>query len=74
MAKHSKFPELLLIDATYKLNNLWMSLYILMDVGSNEESNIALWLVSLEDESTISFLMNVFKKYNDTSYLFHTLT
>jgi len=65
---YSRFPELLLIDATYKLNNLKMPLYILMVVDGNEESEvIALWLVSSEDEPTISFLMDVFKKYNDTS-------
>ena len=34
--------------------------------GNGESEVIALWLVSSEDESTISFLMDVFKKYNDT--------
>ena len=45
-----------------------MPLYILMVVDGNGESEIvALWLVSSEDESTIGFLMDVFRKYNDTS-------
>ena len=44
-----------------------MSLYTLMIVNSNGESEvIALWLVATEDKSTISNLMDVFKKHNDT--------
>ena len=35
--------------------------------GNGESEVIALWLVSSEDEFTINFLMDVFKKYNDTS-------
>ena len=63
---YSRFPELLLIDATYKLNNLKMPLYVLMVVDGNGESEIiALWLVSAEDECTIGYLMDVFMKWND---------
>lgn len=64
----SKFPELLLIDATYKLNNLRMPMYILIIVDGNGESEvIALWMVVAEDKPTISNLMDVFKKHNDTT-------
>jgi zinc finger SWIM domain-containing protein 3 len=46
----SNFPELLLIDATYKLNDLRMPLYIMMVVDGNGESEIvALWIVASED-------------------------
>ena len=34
------YPELLLIDATYKLNDLQMPLYVLMIVNGNGESEI----------------------------------
>ena len=41
-------------------------IYVLMVADGNGESEvIALWLVSLKDEFTINFLMDVFKKYND---------
>ena len=44
---YSKFPELLMIDATYKLNNLIMPLYILMVVDGNEETEVIdLWIVA----------------------------
>ena len=50
-----KFPELILIDATYKLNNLNMPLYVIMVVDGNGESEVVtLWLVANEDKVTIS--------------------
>ncbi|KAG1650976.1 Zinc finger SWIM domain-containing protein 3 [Nymphon striatum] len=59
------FPELLLIDATYKLNDLRMPLYVLMNVDGNGESEvICLWLVATEDRNTISNLMDKFKERN----------
>ena len=69
MEEHNAhFPELILIDATYKLNNLSMPLYIMMVVDGNGESEvIALWLVVREDKTTIGHLMNIFIKCNDTS-------
>ncbi|KAK6178266.1 hypothetical protein SNE40_013072 [Patella caerulea] len=61
----SAYPELLLIDATYKLNDLRMPLYVLMNVDGNGESEvIALWLVATEDRMTISMLVNKFKERN----------
>ena len=57
-----------MIDATYKLNNLRMPLYILMVVDSNGESEvIALWLVATESKSMINQLTETFLHYNDTS-------
>ena len=51
----SDYSELLMIDATYKLNNLRMSLFILMVMDSNGESEvIALWLVANESKIIIS--------------------
>ena len=63
-----QFPELILIDATYKLNNLNMPLYVIMVVDGNEESEVVTqWLVANEDKVTISHLMDVFAKHNDTT-------
>ena len=44
------FPELLLIDATYKLNDLrMMPLYVLLVVDGNDESEVAA-LFFVQDE------------------------
>ena len=65
---YAKYPELILIDATYKLNNLHMPLYIMLVVDGNGESEIiAFWLVVNEDKTTISHLMDIFIKHNDTT-------
>ena len=40
------YPEVLFIDATYKLNDLRMPLYVLMAIDGNGESEIVcLWIV-----------------------------
>ena len=63
----SKFPELLLIDATYKLNDLRMPLYIMMVVDGNGESEIvALWIVASEDRISIKNMVQIFKRHNST--------
>ena len=63
------YPELLLIDATYKLNDLHIPLHVLMIVDGNGESEIAaLWLVTSEDRDTIKQIVGNFKKYNCTDY------
>ena len=55
----ASYPELLLIDATYKLNNLNMPLYVLMSVDGNGESEIAcLWLTQFEDKQLLSLFKN----------------
>ena len=65
---YARYPELILRDATYKLNNLCMPMYILMVVDGNEDNEIvALWLVVYEDKDTISHLMDIFEKHNDTT-------
>ena len=61
----ASYPELLLIDATYKLNDLNMPLYVLMSVDGNGESEIVcLWLTQFEDKETITKLVQEFKKHN----------
>ena len=40
------YPELLFIDATYKLNDAHMPLYVLICIDNNSESEVVcLWLV-----------------------------
>ena len=55
----ASYPELLLIDATYKLNNLNMPLYVLISVDGNGESEIV-----CQDKETITELVQEFKKHN----------
>ena len=63
----ASYPELLLIDATYKLNDLNMPLYVLMCVDGNGESEIVcLWLTQFEDKETITELVQEFKKHNSS--------
>jgi zinc finger SWIM domain-containing protein 3 len=59
------FPELFLIDATYKLNNLRMPLYVMMVVDGNGESEIVgTFLAADETESTVRMMIQVFKVNN----------
>jgi len=59
------YPELLMVDATYKLNDLRMPLYVLMNVDGNGESEIVcFWVVATEDRHTMNALMDIFQKNN----------
>ncbi len=61
----ASYPELLLVDATYKLNDLNMALYVLIIVDGNGESEVVgLWLTQFEDKETITELVQEFKKHN----------
>ena len=63
----SYFPELLLMDATYKLNDLRMPLYIMMIVDGNGKSEIvALWIVASEDQISIKNTVGIFKRHHST--------
>ena len=64
-AKFSSFPELLLIDATYKLNNLQMPVFLQLVIDGYEESEvISVFLITSEDGETISGLLDIFKRHN----------
>lgn len=59
------YPELLFMDATYKLTNLRMPLYILLAMGSNGESEIvAFFLTAGEDTAILTDMLNMFKSKN----------
>lgn len=59
------YPEVLMVDATYKLNELRMPLYILLVVDSNGQSEIiAAYLTALETEGAIMKMVQSFKSNN----------
>lgn len=59
------YPEVLMIDATYKLNELRMPLYIMLVVDSNGQSEIvAVFLTASETEEAILKMAQAFKSHN----------
>ena len=62
---YSYFPEIIFIDATHKLNELRMSLYVLLvEDGNGESEVVAIWIVVNEDASSIKKMVNLFKLHN----------
>ncbi|XP_031329334.1 protein FAR1-RELATED SEQUENCE 5-like isoform X1 [Photinus pyralis] len=60
------FPELLICDATYKLNELNMALYILLAVDGNGQSEIvSTFLMADESKSAIEVMIKTFKYKNE---------
>ena len=65
---YERFPNLLLLDATYKVNNLDMPLLVFMNVDALTcDKIIACALVESETTEILSDVLNTFKKYNPTS-------
>lgn len=61
----SSYPEVLLIDATYKLTNLRMPVYLLMSIDGNGQGEIVMvFLTALETEEAITKMMKAFKTAN----------
>ncbi|CAL4170273.1 unnamed protein product [Meganyctiphanes norvegica] len=59
------YPEIIFIDATYKLNQLNMKLYVMMCMDGNGESEvIALAFVSSDDRETLAWFADCFVKRN----------
>ena len=51
---YDRFPEILFVDATYKLNDLRMPLYLfLVEDGNGESEVVATWMVVAEDAISI---------------------
>ncbi|XP_050056000.1 zinc finger SWIM domain-containing protein 3-like isoform X11 [Aphis gossypii] len=62
------FPEVVFADATYKLNNLRIPLYVLMVEDGNGESEVAaLGLMTNEEKDTLRWFFETFKKFNSSS-------
>ena len=61
------YPELVCIDATYKLLELRFPVYILLIEDGNGQSEIvAVFLLLEETEASLSKMLEIFKKYNPT--------
>jgi zinc finger SWIM domain-containing protein 3 len=61
----AKFPELLMVDATYKLKDLAMTLYLLMVVDGNGENEIVgTFLAADESRETVKQMIQMFKAHN----------
>ena len=59
------FPEVILVDATYKTNNLRMPLYMIISIDGNGQSEIvAVFLLTEEDETSLTQVIDIFKKNN----------
>jgi zinc finger SWIM domain-containing protein 3 len=62
---YESFPEILFVDATYKLNDLRMPLYVfLVEDGNGESEIVAVWMIVIEDTTSICQMAEIFKKHN----------
>ena len=62
---YEKFPEMLLVDATYKLIDLRISVYLLLMIDGDELSEIAALIILADDtKPVIESVVNIFKNYN----------
>ncbi len=61
----ASYPEVLMVDATYKLNELRMPLYLMIVVDSNGQSEIVgAFLTAIETQEAITKMVQVFKSHN----------
>ena len=59
------YPEVILVDSTYKLNNLRMLLYLMICIDGNGQGEIVLmFLTTLETEEAITKMVQTFKRIN----------
>lgn len=62
---YAAFPEVVFVDATYKLNNLRMPMYVFLAVDGNGQSEIiGIFITSLETEEAITKMVQAFKSSN----------
>lgn len=59
------YPELLCLDATYKLLELGLPVYLMLCEDSNGQSEVvAVCLLVTEDGDSMTWMMEAFKKHN----------
>lgn len=64
-AVFAAYPEILLVDATYKLNELRMPVYLLLVIDSNGQSEIVgVFITLLETADAIQKMVSSFKSHN----------
>lgn len=69
-----RFPEVLLVDATYKLNELRMPLYVFVVIDGNGETEIAAWFLAADErEETVRAMVELFKLHNPAHELIRTV-
>ena len=62
---YNSYPEVLLFDATYKLTELRMPLYLLMAIDGNGHSEIvAVYLTVRETATSLGQMLGAFKRLN----------
>ena len=62
---YDKYPEIILVDATYKLLELRFPIYIIMNIDGDGQSEIvALFVLSEETKAAVQKVVEVFKKHN----------
>ena len=62
---YSAFPEVLLVDATYKLTDMRMPVYIMIAIDGNGQGEIVrICLTALENECAITAMVQTFKRNN----------
>ena len=60
-----QYPEVILVDATHKTNDLRMPLYLMLVINSNGESEIvAAFVVVNEEETSIRTMISIIKEQN----------
>lgn len=60
-----KYPEMLLMDATYRWEGLRLPTYLLLVIDGNGESEVVcLWFLQNEERETIKQLLRIFKQKN----------
>lgn len=61
----SLYPELVMMDATYKVNDRRMPLFVVVIVDGNGETQIvALFILRSENYNTVTQMLNKFKEVN----------
>ena len=59
------YPKLLCVDATYKLLELGLPVYLMLCEDSNGQSEVvAVCLLVTEDSDSMTWMMDAFKKHN----------
>lgn len=62
---YQKYPEVILFDATYKLNNLNFALFIQLCIDGNGESEVvSLYICRNESHESIGAMLTIFKELN----------
>ncbi|KAI0223316.1 hypothetical protein LSAT2_025470 [Lamellibrachia satsuma] len=64
---YNAFPKLLMGDATYKLTDLRMPLFLMLGIDGNGHSQVvAVYLTSAETAAALTHMLEAFKSHNNT--------